>query len=310
MNVIDLSNVDLSLYLHQDEKRKIVPAFLLATMVKGYFNGEGRTEGPLLPWSKTHQNIRLRPAELSIWAGVNGHGKSMVLNQVMLSAMEQGQKVCIASFEMQLRMTMARMTRQAIGVAHPSDEYIERFHEWTDDKLWLYDEMKTVKTQVLLGLLHYCRNELGIQHFVIDSLMKCGIGEDDYNRQKWFINELCTIAKSTGIHIHLVAHTRKKETEKTVMDKFDIKGSGTITDLADNVFTVWRNKKKEDDQRQPAPNPEIQKKPEAIVNCDKQRHGEWEGKIGLWFEPASLQFHGNDYGHATCLFDRQSQGHD
>lgn len=303
MNVIDLSRVDLSLYLHNDEKRKIVPAFLLANQVKGYFNGE-QVEGALLPWSKTHPNIRLRPGEVTVWAGVNGHGKSMLLNQVMLSVMEQGPKVCIASFEMQMRMTMARMTRQAVGVNQPSDDYIERFHEWTDDKLWLYDEMNSVKAETLLALLHYCRKELGIDHFVIDSLMKCGIGEDDYNRQKSFINELCTIAKATDLHIHLIAHSRKKDTEKTVMDKFDVKGSGAITDLADNVFTVWRNKKKEDDARKPTQDPKIQDAPDAIVNCDKQRHGEWEGKIGLWFEPASMQFLGNQYGHASCLFER------
>ena len=29
--------------------------------------------GDMLPWSKTHGNVRLRPGELSIWAGMNGH---------------------------------------------------------------------------------------------------------------------------------------------------------------------------------------------------------------------------------------------
>lgn len=309
MNILDVTNVDWSLYLHQDEKRKIVPAFLLAPLVTDYFYGD-HDHGVYLPWSKTHQTIQLRSHEVSIWAGVNGHGKSLVLNQVMLAAMEQGQKVCIASFEMEIKKTMARMSRQAIGTNQPSEDYIHKFHQWTDDKLWLYDEMGRVDTKMMIALLHYCRAELGIDHFVIDSLMKCGIGEDDYNKQKWFIDELCRTAKNIGLHVHLVAHSRKRETEKTTMDKFDIKGTGAISDLADNIFTVWRNKKKEENAKSENPDPVVQSKPDAIIVCDKQRHGEWEGRVALWFEPASLQFHGNDYGHASCLFDRQSQGHD
>ena len=307
MKYIDLSNVDLSLYLHQDEKRKIVPAFLLANQVKDYFYGPESEKGAYLPWAKTRNNIRLRSHEVSIWAGVNGHGKSLLLNQVMLSAMQQGEKVCIASFEMEMKKTMARMTRQAVGTNQPSDEYIEKFHTWTDDLLWLYDEMNSVNPNTVLALLHYCRKEIGIQHFVIDSLMKCGIDEDDYNGQKRFINEICTTAKAIGLHIHIVAHSRKRESEKGIMDKFDIKGSGTITDLVDNVFTIWRNKKKEDDAEKPIPNQEIQNKPDAIIKCDKQRHGEWEGMVGLWFDPASLQYRGDDYGRAVSIFESHNQ---
>jgi twinkle protein len=27
-----------------------------------------------------------------------------------------------------------------------------------------------------------------------------------------------------------------------------------------------------------------------MVICDKQRNGEWEGRIGLWYLPAAMQF--------------------
>lgn len=58
----------------------------------------------------------------------------------------------------------------------------------------------------------------------------------------------------------------------------DIKGSGAITDIADNVFSVWRNK----DQAPGEPN--------ALLQCDKQRNGEWEGKISLWFDTQSFYY--------------------
>ena len=78
----------------------------------------------------------------------------------------------------------------------------------------------------------------------------------------------------------------------------DVKGSGSLTDLADNVFTVWRNKKKEDEAAA-AEGEDVSDKPDAILFCNKQRnHPEgWEGKIALWFNPESLQYYDNSRSH-------------
>ncbi|MEX5606384.1 bifunctional DNA primase/helicase, partial [Pseudomonas syringae] len=67
----------------------------------------------------------------------------------------------------------------------------------------------TVKAKMMLAVIRYCAEKLKVNHFVIDSLMKCGIGEDDYNGQKAFLDSLTSIARDTGIHLHLVAHSRK-----------------------------------------------------------------------------------------------------
>ena len=40
--------------------------------------------GDKMPWPKTHELIRLREGELSIWAGMSGSFKSMLCGQVML----------------------------------------------------------------------------------------------------------------------------------------------------------------------------------------------------------------------------------
>lgn len=293
--------IDFDSYLREwPEKANIMPAFAYALSVHNYFHGKQSHEGINLPWSKTHGHIRLRPGELTIWAGVNGTGKSLLLNQVMLGAMQAGQKVCIASMEMNPHITMARMTRQASGANLPSPEFIKSFHDWTEDKLWLYIQENTVKPERIMSVLKYCHQAMllggkrvHLHHFVIDSFMKCGIKMDDYNRQASFVNELHAFAKDTGMHIHLVAHSRKSDTSRKQMDKFDIKGASEITDQADNVITVWRNKRKEDEAVRPNPDVEVMKEPDAMLICDKQRHGEWEGKITLWFHPASMQFVGH-----------------
>ena len=119
-------------------------------------------------------------------------------------------------------------------------------------------------------------------------MMKCGMGEDDYNGQKAFVDAITSVARDTAVHIHLVAHSRKKSDEHSPPGKMDVKGTGAITDQVDNVLTVWRNKKKESEMQDG--NQKNCHDPDALIICDKQRNGEWEGKIGLWFHPSPMQF--------------------
>lgn len=286
--------IDFALWaIPEAEKAKIRPASDWVQEVVDHFANPPTNIGTMLPWSKTQNNIRLRPGELSIWAGVNGHGKSMLLSQIMLdAAIKQSQKVCIASLEMRPISTLARMARQASAEEDPGPLRVRFFHKCLKENLWLYDQQGTVRHDRMLAVVRYCREALSVDHFVIDSLMKCGINGDDYNLQKKFLDCLSTYARDSGIHIHLVAHSRKKETEDRPMDKFDVKGAGEITDMADNVFTLWRNKPKETRAEQDEISEADRTAPDAVLVCDKQRHGEWEGKIALWFNKRALQYVG------------------
>lgn len=274
------------------ERAKVRPATDWEQEVLDHFCAPQETRGAYLPWSKTHGDIRIRPGELSIWAGVNGHGKSMMLSQVVLSLIQQSETACIASMEMRPVATLARMTRQAVGTDDPTPRAIRQFHEFISGSLWLYDQQGTVQMPRMLAVIRYAREELGVQHFVVDSLMKCGIDGDDYNAQKRFVDALSTYSRDSGLHVHLVAHSRKRETESTMMDKFDIKGASELTDMADNVFTLWRNKPKESKVERGEVDEQTCSAPDAVLMCDKQRHGEWEGKVALWFNRRSMQYVG------------------
>lgn len=303
--ILDLTGVDLSQFLPNDEKKKIIPAMIASSMVTDLFWGDGANFGWLLPWSKTHHNIRIRPYEVSIWAGINGHGKSLALSQVVIGLAQQNVKTLIISPEMPVVRTMARMTRQGVGIDRPAPAAIEKFHDWTDNKVWLYDEKMSLRPETVIALCWYAAKHLKLDHVIIDSLMKCGIAEDNWNKQKWFVNELCTCAYNTGLHISLVAHSKKTESENRMINKFEIKGTGTLTDMVDNVFTVWRNKRKEVEGKKPKEDRDqkIMDKADAVIVCDKQRHGEWEGAVYLWFNMDSMQFHGQPDKRPTCVFE-------
>jgi twinkle protein len=254
------------------------------------FENQG-TAGAALPWAKTHHTIRLRSGEVSLWPGINGHGKSLLTSHVALDLVAQGKRIVIASLEMQPVKTLKRMARQAIGNSNPSQDAIVQFVGWLERRLWLYDQHGRADAKFMLSVMRYAAIELRVEHFFLDSLMMVTKGEEDYDGQKDFVTELCAAAHDTGLHIHLVHHTRKLKDENEIPGKFDAKGSGSISDQVDNVFTVWRNKRKEAERQNGQTD---ESKPDAVLVCDKQRHGEWEGRVGLWFNPESLSYRGDE----------------
>jgi twinkle protein len=275
--------LDFSAYMQEPERHNVRPASdWLADTINSFHAPDegGRVPHPL--WQKTMHKIKFRPGEVSIWAGVNGHGKSMFLSQVALDLCYQGERCMIASFEMKPVRQMHRMSRQASGSNMPSREFLEVFHQWTDERLWIYDHVGAVEWRKVIAVMRYCVEHFGITQFVIDSLMKCVKGEDDYNAQKDFVNELCAFAQAHNVHVHLVHHVRKGESEHKAPGKFDIKGAGAITDQVDNVFIVWRNKAAEE-----TPGPDM---PGCILACEKQRNGEYEGKLAFWFDVGAQQY--------------------
>lgn len=288
MNLIS-DNIDFDAYFAEQsvDAAKIKPASSWQDAVIDRFYGQASaTNWTPTGFQKMADKFDLRPGEVTLWAGINGHGKTTYLSQIMLSVMRGGAKVCIASMEMKPRDTMAKMTQQAAGVAQPSIGFIKAFHSWTNNRLWVYDHVGRIASDRVLAVATYVRKELGINHLVIDSLMKCGIGVDDLTGQKDFVDGLCAIARDTGLHIHLVAHMRKGENERIAPGKFDVKGAGEITDLVDNVAIVWKNVRKVEkleDENQGSD-------PDAYVRIAKQRHHSWEGSFAFWFDKASQQF--------------------
>jgi len=299
-NILTPETVDFDNYVPKNEHAAdVLPAWAYADTVCDYFNGKLGSNGSTLPWSKTHHDIRLRPGEVTIWTGRNFSGKSQFIGQTMLGCIAQGERVVIASMEMKPHTTIARMTRQAAGTREPTDEFTHSFLDWCGDKLWLYNQTGSLTPQRIIGVSRYCGDgimhhgkPIRINHMVIDSLMKCGLKNDDYTAQKDFVNELCTVAMDTGMHIHLVVHQNKASDETLIGDRYGVKGASEITDQADNCFIIWRNRMKEREKQLPESmqDQEIMQRHDAVLRVDKQRHGEFSGDFSFWFHEDSMQF--------------------
>jgi twinkle protein len=277
-----LPQIDFVQYLNarQLDKDNVKRPHEFADEIMARFS-DAKVNGASMPWTKTHDQVRFRSGEVSMWSGYNGHKKSMVLGYISLGFIQQNEPVCIASFEMKPSSTIARMLIQATGTNKPTTLALDEFLEFSDGNLWLYDQQGSVTPEQLYGVIYYTAEKLGVKHFIIDSLMRVVSGDDDYNAQKNFVTRLCAIAQETNIHIHFVHHNKKGDETKPA-GRYEAKGSSSLSDNVHNAFNVWSKKEKKEDEEFP----------DVVIRCDKQREGEWEGTIGLWFLEESLQFSG------------------
>lgn len=268
---------------------------------------EGTHLGYHLPYDRIGKKLLFRPAELTLWSGAAGSGKSQLISDAIPCWVVAGSRVCVASFEMKCAQTLRRLVKQASGMDRPDDGYIARILKWLDTGLLLYERIGKEGMSDLLAIFDYARAKYGCDQFVIDSLMRLGIAQDDYSGQEAAIFQLVQWTIDHNVHVHLVAHARKGGRDAGVPETEDVKGAMEIGANAFNIITVWRNRKHEesmsllserldraatDGERQDAVSEmtDLRRKPGVIINVAKQRNGDFSGKCGLWFNVGNYQY--------------------
>lgn len=290
MNLIP-SSIDLSAFQEPENVHQIRDALSFKRKTLDILTHKNKAVGTPLPWVKTQDLIEFRHGELSIWTGYKGHGKSMLLSQAMLHCMRLNQRVLIISPEFKPEEVLARKCRQESGSSRPPETFVNDWFDYAKSRLWLFDHQGALQADNVVALCRYAVAEYEVNHIVIDSLMKCGIGvgSDDYSKQKHFVDKLQSVAHQAGPHIHLVAHARKGHSDDAPAGLHDVKGTSEIGDMAENVFSVWRNKPKH--KAMSTGDMSKQMEPDALLVCEAQRNGSgWNGSLQFWFDPQSCQY--------------------
>ena len=313
--LVKSQDIDVEKYLKNNDvgqKVRIVSDWL-DEITENYINPPVN-DNAKMPWTKTQDDFNFRLGEVTLYAGGNGGGKSLITGQIALHLIKQKRKCVIASFEMKPTSTIHRMLRQFAGefiddpLTNDREKYIkgltQRFNQFAGDHLYIYDQQGSTTPQQTIAMARYCAVELGIEHIFIDSLMKVCNAEDNFNEQKYFVDELTALARDHNVHIHLIHHIRKLQSEEVQPGKYDIKGTGAITDQVDNVFLMWRNKQKENRKRNGEKYEEDL--PDAYLMCEKQRNGEAQEMYGLYYHQGSQQFI-ETWGGATMDFDNRGK---
>ncbi|WP_332065735.1 bifunctional DNA primase/helicase [Bartonella sp. CB189] len=249
--------------------------------------------GYTVPYPKLQDKLYFRPAELTLWSGSSGAGKSQLLSDCIPHWISQNSRLCLASLEMKGEQSLRRLTKQTGGFNQPTKEMIEKILHFLDDGLILYEHVGKSNIDTLLDVFDYCRARYGCDQFIIDSLMRLGIASDDYSGQEQAIYKMVEWAILNAVHIHLVAHTRKSSLDKDIPGTEDIKGASEIGANAFNIITIWRNRPLEDKICAVSLTKEkedLAKRPGVIMNIAKQRSGDFEGKVGLWFNQQNYRY--------------------
>lgn len=217
------------------------------------------THAKLIPSSLFTINYELggyAPGDLVCWTGRTGDGKSTLVSQEILQAIESGERVVWYTAELSPIKLKRSLLLQAAGTPYigleydyrrdrdipvVSDEVANRINEWLKGRIMLCtDNVSTMNfdSNYLAELLKYARRRNGCTVAVVDNIMTAVMGADDdtYLRtQEKFTLELKRIATSLGMVVHLVAHPRKTRENLT---NDDVAGSASITRLADTVISV------------------------------------------------------------------------
>lgn len=257
------------------------------------------SEGLPMPWKLWGGEFHWRMNEVTVITGFNGSGKTVLLNWLLLHFAKLDHRSFVASLEVPPAQNVSGLVSQCVGDRRPeTPEHLHAAIQYLAASFWFYDHQGQLNRKDLIKAMEYSFRRYGTTFFVIDSLMKLGLAADDWNGQKKVLDELTEFSKRLPVHIFLVAHSKKKDDEGARAGKMDVKGAGEITDLAHNVWTVFRNKKKERTIRaltEAGKTHEVSKmeqaEPDCYFSCEKQRNGlGQEPECKLWFDLTSKQF--------------------
>jgi twinkle protein len=269
-----------------------------ASVIERYYPTDDTPQGFRLPWTKLH-DYRLSWGEVTVIAGYSSHGKSTVAGHITLDAIDQKVLTCVASLEFKADKWLQWQVRQAVGTPTPTRDEIERSMDWLGERMWVIDTHKTAHLERILDVFRYAHRRYGVKLFVLDNFSKLSIPNDDFAAQALGINKITEFAIENNVHFILLHHLRKEETDflSNNMSKLSLKGSSALGDMVDNIFLVWRNRKKEQRLKNPdfleldeEEQDKIRMSLDTLIRCEKHRDGGDEPQLPLWFDTKSHLF--------------------
>jgi twinkle protein len=284
------------------------PTEFIDAVTKLFWPEDGTHVGYRTPYGKLGDKLLFRPGEVTLWTGASGAGKSQALSDCAVDWVRQGSRICLSSLEMKASQTLKRMVKQVTGIDRPTAQFIDHSLHWLMQGLLIYDKIGKAAVASMLEVFDFARKKYGCDQFIVDSLMRLGIASDDHVGQEKAMFTMVDWAVSSDVHLHIVAHARKGTAQSGAPETEDIKGASEIGANAFNIISMYRNRDLEDDIRKLEAQQmfeqaeKLKETPGVILNVAKQRNGDFEGKIGLWFDQANYRYYSS---HDKSLWGRR-----
>jgi hypothetical protein len=247
-----------------------------------------------VPVDPEGESLRLYPGGVTIWSGFPGSGKTTLLRQLVVHLLAKQRGVFLASLEEDALDVFVGLARTALGSEDPSEDGLQWCVDTWAERLRLWHGVDQAESARLLAAIRVLGRQ-GVRHAVVDSLMCLDIHNSDWESQRQFANAMRATARSSGCHIHLVAHPRKLISSGQDPDLNDVAGAREIGGLADNVLFIRRAK-------DAAMTPHADATPMGMAIL-KQRHFRGAlGQIDGWFQRNLRQFKADQYDTAPTMY--------
>lgn len=190
---------------------------------------------------------------VSVISGLRGCGKSTLIGQLILNAVNANHTVVCYSGELNNKKYLTWLMRQAAGKTNIEvstkyqggygvrEETRNKIAAWMGDNFWLYNNKYGNRFDSIAAHLKVILKEKQADLCIIDNMMALDLSSfsnsDKYDAQTNFVWALKNLADLTNTHIIFVAHPRKAS---GFLRLVDIAGSANIANIVDNAFIVHR----------------------------------------------------------------------
>ncbi len=242
--------------------------------VAGIVDAADVEESDPTEWERVQSSLELinkviggfKFSDLVLWTGYPGAGKSTLVGQEALYALENNYNVFIYSGELSSSSLLYPIQLQAAGAWNteekgdglggayvvPTENAKEQIREWYRGKLKLFEHDSGVGENKLLEVMEMAYRRYNCRVFIVDNMMTFSTGvtetqeKDHYRKQGELTTQLKNFARRYNVIVHLVSHPRKSADGKSVVKNFQqIMGGSEQANLADSIIAVNKYSKEE-----------------------------------------------------------------
>lgn len=218
---------------------------------------------------------------LNLWTSATGHGKSTIIRELVMDHLNHGRAVGAVFLEESPEQTvddlislkLSKPVRKILSQRQLNDlrkqsnkpivdmvednltekEYESAKQEIGTKPLYLYDHIGNTNINNILNRLDYMATGLDCRIIFLDHITLLGnmllsagsdFGSDERLVLDSVMKKLRELVERTGITMHVIAHIKKTDKNVDEGDRInlnDLRGSGSLAQISDNVFALERN---------------------------------------------------------------------
>lgn len=241
---------------------------------------EDRPEVQSYPWPEFMEGMNqksygIRIGELDVFTSGSGMGKTTLIKQFQHHFMQTTDlNQALIHLEEPLEDTAEgligihlgkRLNLPDVREFVPEEDYWRGFDETFgavdkdgNSRLNIYDAFGSLDEKQLYNKVRYFATALGCKVIWIDhlSILVSDLGEDQQDERRAIdsiMHNLKMLTQELGVYIGLISHLKKAPQGRSFEEGYvpssdDLRGSGSIKQLSNNVYAISRNQQEEDDR--------------------------------------------------------------